>query len=329
MSPAAPPLRARARPRGLECENGRVTHLPAPTQLAGWSHVYSGKVRDLYTPADGSNDVLLVVASNRVSAFDHVLEPPIPGKGALLTALSNWWFERIELPNHLVPAGGDAPAVPAEVADRAMLTRRLEMYPIECVVRGAITGSGFAEYQRTGAVCGIELPAGLQDGDLLDTPMYTPAYKAPLGEHDENITFARSIELVGEDVATQLRDASLRIFTAARDLAASRGVVLADTKFEFGRDPRTGELVLADEVLTSDSSRYWDAAVYANQQLSRADRLASFDKQIVRNWLSEHWDRTGEPPELPDRVVSETYDRYRELYVRLTGGEPPYAPVAV
>lgn len=298
-------------------------------QLAGWRHIYSGKVRDLYTPADGSDAHLLVVASNRVSAFDHVLEPPIPGKGALLTALSNWWFARIDLPNHLVDDRAAAPEVPAEVADRAMLTRRLEMHPIECVVRGALTGSGYAEYERTGAVCGIGLPAGLRDGDLLDTPIYTPAYKAPLGEHDENITFARSVELVGEDVATALRDASLRLFTAARDLAATRGVVLADTKFEFGRDPLTGELVLADEVLTSDSSRYWDASAYHDTALPRQDRLASFDKQIVRNWLSEHWDRTGEPPALPERIVAQTYERYRELYVRLTGGEPPYAPVAV
>ncbi|WP_053386791.1 phosphoribosylaminoimidazolesuccinocarboxamide synthase [Leucobacter japonicus] len=306
-----------------------MTHLPAPTQLDGWTHIYSGKVRDLYTPADGSDATLLVVASNRVSAFDHVLEPPIPGKGALLTALSNWWFERIELPNHLVSDESTAPEVPAEVRDRAMLTRKLEMYPIECVVRGALTGSGFAEYQRTGAVCGIELPAGLSDGDLLDEPIYTPAYKAPLGEHDENITFERSVELVGLEIATALRDASLQIFTAARELAAARGVVLADTKFEFGRDRETGELVLADEVLTSDSSRYWDAAVYHDESLAAQDRLASFDKQIVRNWLSANWDKTGEPPVLPEEIVTQTYERYRELYVRLTGGEPPYAPVAV
>ncbi|QZY53019.1 phosphoribosylaminoimidazolesuccinocarboxamide synthase [Leucobacter tenebrionis] len=296
-----------------------MTDLSSPQQLAGWKHVYSGKVRDLYVPADGSDAHLLVVASNRVSAFDHVLEPPIPGKGALLTALSNWWFERIDLPNHL--AGEDAPGVPEEVADRAVVTRRLEMHPIECVVRGALTGSGFAEYQRTGAVCGIELPAGLEDGDLLETPIYTPAYKAPLGEHDENITYEQSVELVGADVAAALREASLRIFTAARDLAAERGVVLADTKFEFGRDPRSGgpaDLVLADEVLTSDSSRYWDAAAYFDEQNSRADRLASFDKQIVRNWLSANWDRTGEPPVLPDEIVAQTYDRYAELYERLT-----------
>ncbi|QBE48575.1 phosphoribosylaminoimidazolesuccinocarboxamide synthase [Leucobacter triazinivorans] len=302
-----------------------MTQLSSPPQLDGWTHVYSGKVRDLYVPADGSDAHLLVVASNRVSAFDHVLEPPIPGKGALLTTLSNWWFSRIDVPNHLAGEGSGAPAVPAEVADRAMLTRRLEMYPIECVVRGALTGSGFAEYQRTGAVCGIELPAGLEDGDLLETPIYTPAYKAPLGEHDENITYERSAELVGEEVAAALRDASLRIFTAARDLAAERGVVLADTKFEFGRDPRAeagdaaGALVLADEVLTSDSSRYWDASAYFDAALPRADRLASFDKQIVRDWLAANWDKQGEPPALPDEIVAQTYARYAELHARLTG----------
>ncbi len=302
-----------------------MTQLSAPPQLDGWKHIYSGKVRDLYVPADGSEAHLLVVASNRVSAFDHVLEPPIPGKGALLTALSNWWFSRIDVPNHLAGEGSGAPAVPEAVADRAMVTRRLEMFPVECVVRGALTGSGFAEYQRTGAVCGIELPEGLEDGDLLETPIYTPAYKAPLGEHDENITYERSAELVGEEVAAALRDASLRIFTAARDLAAERGVVLADTKFEFGRDPRAeggdaaNELVLADEVLTSDSSRYWDASAYFDAGLARADRLASFDKQIVRNWLAANWDKQGEPPALPDEIVSQTYARYAELYTRLTG----------
>lgn len=318
-----------------------TTH-SAPTQLAGWHHIYSGKVRDLYTPepaapaaedaptaaaAENAGDYLLVVASNRVSAFDFVLDPEIPGKGAILTKLSRWWFERIEQPNHLVSGIGahagvsaiDAPAVPDSVADRSMLTRRLEMYPIECVVRGAITGSGLAEYRETGAVCGIELPAGLEDGDLLDEPIYTPAYKAPLGEHDENITFERSAEIVGSEVAEALREASLRIFTRARDLAVERGVVLADTKFEFGRDQRTGELVLADEVLTSDSSRYWDAAAYHDTSLSRSERLASFDKQIVRNWLAENWDKQGTPPRLPDEIVAQTYARYEELFTRLAG----------
>lgn len=295
-----------------------MTHSISASALDGWQHRYSGKVRDLYVPEDGPDTTLLVVASNRVSAFDHVLEPPIPGKGALLTALSNWWFSRIDMPNHLASAH-TAPPVPPEVADRAMLSRRLDMYPVECVVRGALTGSGYLEYARTGAVCGIELPAGISDGDLLETPIYTPAYKAPLGEHDENISFERSAELVGQDVAEALRDASLRIFTAARDLAAERGVILADTKFEFGQDPETGALVLADEVLTSDSSRYWDASVYFDTSLPRSERLASFDKQIVRNWLRDHWDQTGEPPALPSDIVEQTYARYQELYRRLTG----------
>ena len=307
-------------------KNGCVTDLSKAPQLPGWTHTYSGKVRDLYTPEGADPAYLLVVASNRVSAFDHVLEPPIPGKGALLTELSNWWFSRIPMANHLVGEEAGAPAVPAEVRDRAVVSRRLEMYPVECVVRGALTGSGFAEYRETGAVCGIQLPAGLEDGDLLDTPIYTPAYKAPLGEHDENITFERSAELVGGEIATQLRDASLKIFTEARELAAERGVVLADTKFEFGRDPETGSLVLADEVLTSDSSRYWDASSYFNEDLDRKARLASFDKQIVRDWLAANWDRTGEPPALPAEIVERTLDRYRELFVRLTGSEPVSVP---
>lgn len=292
--------------------------------LPGWRHVYSGKVRDLYVPElvqGGEPTRLLVVASDRISAFDHVLEPPITGKGAVLTALSRWWFDRIDLPNHLIDDDPAAPPIPHEVQDRAMLTRRLEMHPIECVVRGALTGSGYAEYRETGAVCGIELPTGLSDGDLLDEPIYTPAYKAPLGGHDENITFERSAELVGDEVAAALRDASLRVFTAARELAATRGVILADTKFEFGWDAsREGsapaDLVLADEVLTSDSSRYWDAAGYA---AGGPDRLASFDKQIVRDWLSANWDKHGEPPVLPDDIVTRTLGRYRELFERLTG----------
>ena len=312
------------RPRGgarrpKQCENGGVTELPTPKHLPGWTHIYSGKVRDLYVPENGPDSYLLVVASNRISAFDFVLEPPIEGKGAVLTELSNWWFDRIEMPNHLVPHTDELPEIPADVAPRAMLTRKLEMYPIECVVRGALTGSGFAEYERLGSVCGIELPAGMQDGDLLDPPIYTPAYKAPLGEHDENITYERSVELVGEEIASRLRDASIRIFTEARELAAQSGVVLADTKFEFGHDPRTGEMVLADEVLTSDSSRYWDAARYADESLPRSERLASFDKQIVRNWLSANWDRQGTPPVLPREIVEQTLGQYRELLVRLSG----------
>lgn len=294
-------------------------------QLPGWRHIYSGKVRDLYVPDTpigtthaATSDYLLVVASDRISAFDRVLSPPILGKGALLTALSRWWFTQFDVENHLLDEDelALAPAIPAEIASRAMLTHRLNMYPVECVVRGALTGSGYKEYLAAGAVCGIELPAGLRDGDLLAEPIYTPAYKAPLGEHDENITFEDSVKLLGEDVATELRRASLKIFSCARELAERRGVLLADTKFEFGYHPRTGSLTLADEVLTSDSSRYWDAARY---RAGGEDRLASFDKQIVRDWLAAHWDGQGEPPALPPEIVERTLERYRELYERITG----------
>lgn len=278
--------------------------------LLGWTHVYSGKVRDLYEHAEHPT-LMLVVASDRVSAFDHVLEPGIPGKGALLTQLTRWWFAQLDQPNHLAAEG---PAVPAELADRAMLVKRLDMHPIECVVRGYLTGSGWAEYRESGTVCGIPLPAGLNDGDRLPEPLYTPAFKAPLGEHDENITFERSVELVGSSVATALRDASLAIFERASSIALERGVILADTKFEFGTDPATGELTLADEVLTSDSSRYWDATLYA---AGGPNRLDSFDKQIVRNWLAANWDKHGTPPALPAEIVERTAARYRELIDRL------------
>lgn len=273
----------------------------------GWQLFYSGKVRDLYRSAEHDGRVLMI-ASDRVSAFDHVLEPGIPGKGALLTSLSLWWFEQLDVPNHLVPDA--ATGLPAS----AMLVKTLEMYPIECVVRGYLSGSGWLEYRQSQSVCGVPLPAGLNDGDRLPEPIYTPAWKAPLGEHDENITFERTVELVGTETAAVLRDTSLAIFSAASAIAEQRGIILADTKFEFGADPVTGELTLADEVLTSDSSRYWDAALYET-----GNRTASFDKQIVRDWLSTHWDKTGVPPELPVEIVERTAERYRELIERLTG----------
>jgi len=313
-------------------------------ELAGWVHAYSGKVRDLYVPAPvaGSHDDaatldaaaaldtaehLLVVASDRVSAYDVVLEPGIPGKGALLTQLSTWWFDQLDgVPNHLVDPTTASVSVPAAVRDRAMLVKPLDMYPVECVVRGYLVGSGWAEYRETGRVCGIELPAGLHDGDRLPEPIYTPAYKAPLGEHDENISFERTVELVGADVAAALRDTSLDIYRRASGVAEARGVVLADTKFEFGADRSTGELTLGDEVLTSDSSRFWDAASAAGTAGAdsgsgapgRGSRTDSFDKQIVRNWLSDNWDRTGTPPALPPEIVERTAARYRELIERLT-----------
>jgi len=285
--------------------------------LPGWHHVYSGKVRDLYENPDQPGR-MLVVASDRVSAFDHVLEPGIPGKGALLTQLSYWWFARLDVPNHLVT---DAD-VPEAIPSNAMLVKKLDMYPIECVVRGYLSGSGWVEYQQSQSVCGIPLPAGLADGDRLPEPIYTPAWKAPMGEHDENITFERTTELVGSTAAAALRDTSLRVFAAASAIAESKGVILADTKFEFGADPVTGELTLADEVLTSDSSRYWDAAVYASTASATAgNRTASFDKQIVRDWLAAHWDKRGTPPPLPPEIVERTAARYRELIERLTGAD--------
>jgi phosphoribosylaminoimidazole-succinocarboxamide synthase len=278
--------------------------------IPGWRHVYSGKVRDLYASEDPGDTRILVVASDRVSAFDFALTPGIPEKGALLTRLSRWWFAQLDVPNHL--ADGD---LPATVADRAMLAQSLEMIPIECVVRGYLTGSGWVEYQESGTVCGIRLPDGLQNGDRLPEPLFTPAYKAPLGEHDENISFDRTAEIVGAERAAQLRDLSLSIYSRAAAVAEAKGLILADTKFEFGTDA-DGTLRLADEVLTSDSSRYWDAESWRTGTTPAA-RMASFDKQIVRDWLAANWDKQGEPPALPDDVVARTADRYRELIERL------------
>lgn len=298
------------------------------SELPGWVHVYSGKVRDLFVPAGASSladtDSVLVVASDRVSAFDHVLEPGIPSKGELLTTLSLWWFDRLDdVPNHLVPDHalvGErvVERIPAEVSGRSMLVKPLDMFPVECVVRGYLTGSGWAEYRLSQSVCGIPLPAGLQNGDRLPEPIYTPAWKAPLGQHDENISFERTVELVGAEVAEELRRLSLHVYARGAAIAEERGVIIADTKFEFGADRNTGEITLADEVLTSDSSRYWDAAAYA-AGTTPEERMASFDKQIVRDWLAANWDKTGTPPELPADIVERTAGRYRELLERLTG----------
>jgi len=290
----------------------------------GWAHAYSGKVRDLYIETGVADlehaDRVLMVASDRVSAFDHVLSPGIPGKGELLTTLSLWWFDQLAgVPNHLVAdheLRGDSVRnlIPNAVAGRAMLARTLDMFPIECVVRGYLVGSGWLEYQQSKTVCGIALPAGLANGDRLPEPIYTPAWKAPFGEHDENIPFERTVELVGLEVATALRILSIDVFSRASSIAESRGVILADSKFEFGTNRDNGAITLADEVLTSDSSRYWDAAAYAS-----GNRTDSFDKQIVRDWLTANWDRRGVPPELPAEIVAKTAARYRELIERLTG----------
>lgn len=287
----------------------------ARLEALGWQHRYTGKVRDLYV-SDHHPGRLLVVTSDRVSAFDHLLEPGIPGKGALLTQLSLWWFSRLGEPTHLAaahPSLGEH--LPREIEGRAMIVHALDMFPVECVVRGYLAGSGWAEYRASRTVCGIPLPDGLTEGDRLPEPIFTPAFKAPQGEHDENITFERMTELVGTEDAAALRDASLRIFATASEVAAARGILLADSKFEFGRDPVSGQILLADEVLTSDSSRYWDAEGYA---AGGEGRLESFDKQIVRDWLAANWDRTGVPPELPADVVERTAARYRELVERLT-----------
>ncbi len=279
-------------------------------ELAGFKHVYSGKVRELYEPIDKAFwHLVLIVASDRVSAFDHVHSPEIPGKGANLTSMTNWWFDQLEVPNHR----SDELEVPAETAGRGMIAKRLEMFPVECVVRGYLTGSGFVEYQKTGRVCGIELPEGLKDGDRLPHPIYTPAYKAPIGEHDENISFEQSVELIGKDSAQQLRDLSMGIFLKASQIAHSKGLLLADTKFEFGKDPKTNVITLGDEVLTPDSSRYWDRALWEQGVFGQ-----SFDKQIVRDWLAANWDKTSPPPQLPKEIVEKTASRYQELALRLT-----------
>lgn len=277
--------------------------------IAGWKHVYSGKVRDLYESEDPAlNHLILVVASDRVSAFDHVLKPTIPGKGANLTRLTNWWFERLAVPNHL----SHEVEIPAEVRNRATIAKKLEMFPIECVVRGYISGSGWKEYQATGEICGVKLPEGLTFGGKLPEPIFTPAYKAPMGEHDENISFDQVVQIIGAENAAALRDLSLQVFKAASALAEKAGLILADTKFEFGVD-ETGTIILGDEVLTPDSSRYWSKAAW-----DRGERKESFDKQIVRNWLADNWNQVGEPPVLPAEIVAQTADKYAELAERLT-----------
>ena len=286
------------------------------TPLADWKPLYSGKVRELYIPVSASSgddaDRLLMVASDRISAFDHILEPEVPGKGEILTALSSWWFGQLsDVPNHLT---GEAP--PAELASRSMVVTPLRMFPVECVVRGYLAGSGWKEYVQSQTVGGLPLPAGLSEGDRLPEVLFTPATKAAIGDHDENITYSQMVAIVGDDVASKLKELSLSIYGRASEIARSRGVILADTKFEFGVHPGTGDIALGDEVLTSDSSRYWDGELYTEGGIHRLD---SFDKQLVRNWLSAHWSGEGAPPRLPEDLVAHTKARYLELYARLTG----------
>jgi phosphoribosylaminoimidazole-succinocarboxamide synthase len=286
--------------------------IPTAPSIEGAEHVHSGKVRDLYRLPDGH---LLMVASDRISAFDFVLETPIPDKGAVLTQMSLWWFERLAdlVPNHVVSVD-----VPEQVKDRAVVCEALDMYAVECVARGYLTGSGLLDYRATGEVCGIALPGGLEDGSRLPEPIFTPATKAALGEHDENVSYDAVAAQIGEGDAALLRDLTLRVYATAEGIARERGILLADTKLEFGRRG-DGTVVLADEVLTPDSSRFWPA-----DDWQPGRQQASYDKQIVRNWLlSEQsgWDRSsGEaPPPLPAEVVERTRDRYVEAYETLTG----------
>ncbi|WP_436771811.1 phosphoribosylaminoimidazolesuccinocarboxamide synthase [Yinghuangia sp. YIM S09857] len=295
--------------------SGFVTK-PEPVEVPGLVHVHTGKVRDLYTDPDGN---LVMVASNRVSAFDWVLDPEIPDKGRVLTALSLWWFDLLSdlYPNHVLST--DLPSgAPDDWTGRAIVCRRLEMVPVECVARGYLAGSGLEEYAASRSVCGVTLPEGLVDGSELPAPIFTPTTKAEVGEHDEPVTYEQVAAQVGAELAANLRQATLAVYTRARDIARERGIVLADTKFEFGLDA-SGELVLADEVLTPDSSRFWPA-----DRWSPGQAQPSFDKQIVRDWLKSPesgWDRRSEtpPPPLSDAVVERTRAKYVEAYEMLTG----------
>lgn len=297
-------------------------------ELRGWVRVSSGKVRDIYAPADqDAPDRLLLVTSDRISAFDFILPTPIPGKGKILNQLAVWWMDRLRdiVENHLLATAHDPLdpySVPEGVEGRAVVAKALRMIPIECVVRGYLTGSGLVEYEKSGTVCGIGLPEGLAEASRLDTPIFTPAAKAELGEHDENITFERAADMVGAELAARLRDTSIALYERARDIAAARGVIIADTKFEFGLDPATGALVLGDEILTPDSSRFWPA-----DEWTPGRPTPSFDKQYLRDWLTSAasgWDRASgaQPPALPDEVAAATGARYVEAFTRLTGEEP-------
>ena len=280
---------------------------PAPA-IPGWRHVRTGKVRDLYS--NDSNEILLV-ASDRVSAYDWVMPTTIPGKGAVLTQLSLFWFELLAdiVPNHIISTD-----VPDIVSDRAIIVQPLEMFAVECVARGYLTGSGWSEYQNNGAVCGQPLPAGLLDGSKLPTTMFTPATKAEIGDHDINIVFETAAKIIGADDAQALKELTITLYETAANFASSRGIILADTKFEFGRSA-SGEIVLGDEALTPDSSRFWELSTWAP-----GGAQASYDKQFLRDYLiSSGWDRNSPPPELPAEIVEKTARRYKEAFFHLTG----------
>ena len=274
-----------------------------------------GKVRDIYDAGEN----LLMVATDRISAFDFILPDEIPFKGEVLNRISAFWFDKFAdiVPNHLVSIDpADFPEEFAEYRDylagRAMLVKKAQTIPIECIVRGYLTGSGKKTYDENGTVCGIQLPEGLKESDKLPEPIYTPSTKAEIGDHDENISFERCCEIVGEDIATQIRDLSLKIYKAAAEYAATRGIIIADTKFEFG--VIDGKVTLIDECLTPDSSRFWPAASYEEGKIQ-----PSYDKQFVRNWLKANWDMTGETPHLPAEVIDGTSERYREAFQIITG----------
>ena len=280
-----------------------------------------GKVRDNYAVGD---DRILMVASDRISAFDVIMDDPIPGKGALLTQMALWWFEQLKgiVPNHLTgdaPESVVAPDEVAQVAGRSMLVQRLKPVPIEAVVRGYLAGSGWKEYQDSQSVCGVPLPAGLRNASQLPQPIYTPAAKAEVGEHDENITYERTVDMVGEPLAAQIRDTAIALYSRAAAIAAKKGIIIADTKFEFGLNA-AGELVLMDEVLTPDSSRYWPA-----DQYREGENPPSFDKQYLRDWLEQAtvdgqpWAKQPPAPRLPDDVIAGTAAKYREAMQRLVG----------
>jgi phosphoribosylaminoimidazole-succinocarboxamide synthase len=296
----------------------------APPALPGWNHVYSGKVRDLYEPVDESvseqfgQDCVLVVASDRISAYDHVLSSEIPDKGRILTQLSLWWFDQLDVEHHVL-ASTVEDGVPAAVEGRAMICKKLEMFPVECIARGYLTGSGLVEYRQSGTVCEIPLPEGLVDGSRLEQAIFTPSAKAEVGEHDENITYDAVVSIVGDDIAARLSELTLSIYTKAEEIARERGIILADTKVEFGYDVVNGAITLGDEVLTPDSSRFWDAATYEPGKAQ-----PSYDKQFVRDWLTSAesgWDKASDtpPPALPADIVERTRARYVEAYEKLTG----------
>jgi phosphoribosylaminoimidazole-succinocarboxamide synthase len=287
-------------------------NIPAAPAIEGATHVHSGKVRDLYELANGD---LLMVASDRISIFDFVLDTTIPDKGEILTRMSLWWFEQLAdlVPHHVVSID-----VPEPVRGRAVVCERLAMYPVECVARGYLTGSGLLDYRASGEVCGIALPPGLEDGSRLPEPIFTPATKAELGEHDENVSYDAVATTVGAERAAELRDLTLAVYGRAEAIARERGIILADTKLEFGARP-DGTTVLADEVLTPDSSRFWPAAEWVPGRTQ-----PSYDKQIVRNWAlspESGWDRSSgaAPPPLPAEIVERTRSRYVEAYQLLTG----------